>query len=1178
MKSTKTSHLKKTLSLVMAIILTFGVFASANLGSLVAFAAERKGEPVAPLVTSYWCYYSDGEIRFTGDIPAIADTDSIPWVSYVSKITTVTIDPNNVTSIGANGLKLLNVNGIYIPKTVTTIDSNAFSNSSIREIFYEGSKTEWESKFTAVVDGLKINYNHTHTSGLIKHSVDATCTQKGYEGDKYCSVCGAFYENGEDLPKTNHSWSKNYAVMEAPTCIKGGKEAKYCTICDSWDYSTIRDLAPTGLHEWAVLPDDKVEDCQAFFGKDLQDEHITMHCVNCNVSSEDPQFKDFIFKDKDGNTYGNKDTAFTELSAATQKKIVNKEAVEYNRQLNIDTAFKGDKTNWKVKHVYHYETTDPTCTEDGQVLVTCEWCKNYTDSYVLKAKGHSNVTTGEVVDYVIPAGCPTDEDPDASGERGTRCTVCGEILSSEKIPNNHTKGYWSGYWKTIVKPTCVQDGYQWLVCNYCGKYILDEEGNYVKKDLPKTPDQHGNSRWFTTLYPTCTEKGEEIQVCTVEGCPYYSNTDIGSKAVKISDRDTIDFIQKVIGDTNTEHYHYDTTVPADKRVTDVANTWALSLLAAYRAGKDLSVEADSAALKEELTEELKLAITKYGKEGLDKDGNEAFLFDIDQIVEARGLASADEFFTAESTARFEFKELCEKAIELFLEDPNHEYVIITTEQLIALFEQAWYDLGTEEMEEVVLNTPADVVKRVTDQALAKKVIPELGHDYVRVPYIQVNTEFIPVCKVDGEDGWYRIQGYDEAGEPLAEITDEDGNVITEKELIPGEAVTYVNCIEGDGNMIYQCRRCMKLDDPKLVKQGSHDLKTKHFAPTCYEDGYDHTYCTKCDYFVDTVTEIHLTHNFVETTIKESTCSKAGIKVKICSYCGLVDTATYQTLATLPHQDSNVNEIATCSEPGRVGVVCSVCGRFDGQVIDALGHDYKDTVVEPTCTELGYTVATCSRCGDTKAASNYVPAAGHQYGKAINMAATCDTGSYTYEECRICGYKKIYNEKNDALGHEMVTKSAKAATCLENGYTERIYCSRPGCSYVQKESKVLPALGHTPGAGPTCTKPQKCIRCDYIFKKALGHTPDRSKATCTEDKTCTRCLTVLEKATGHSYGEWVTTKEYTAFRNGEKARTCSKCGAVETAKIVPNIFQRIIWIFTHFLDIILALLGRANNIF
>lgn len=38
------------------------------------------------------------------------------------------------------------------------------------------------------------------------------------------------------------------------------------------------------------------------------------------------------------------------------------------------------------------------------------------------------------------------------------------------------------------------------------------------------------------------------------------------------------------------------------------------------------------------------------------------------------------------------------------------------------------------------------------------------------------------------------------------------------------------------------------------------------------------------------------------------------------------------------------------------------------------------------------------------------------------------------------------------------------------------------------------------------------------------------------------------ATGHSWGEWATTRESTSSAEGEKARTCSGCGAAETASI------------------------------
>ena len=72
--------------------------------------------------------------------------------------------------------------------------------------------------------------------------------------------------------------------------------------------------------------------------------------------------------------------------------------------------------------------------------------------------------------------------------------------------------------------------------------------------------------------------------------------------------------------------------------------------------------------------------------------------------------------------------------------------------------------------------------------------------------------------------------------------------------------------------------------------------------------------------------------------------------------------------------------------------------------------------------------------------------------------------------------------------------------------------------------------------------------------------------------------ILELKTNHDFGDWRITKEATAFRNGTKEHTCSKCGKIESTPYKLTFIQKIVWIFTHFLDIILALLGRANNVF
>ena len=48
--------------------------------------------------------------------------------------------------------------------------------------------------------------------------------------------------------------------------------------------------------------------------------------------------------------------------------------------------------------------------------------------------------------------------------------------------------------------------------------------------------------------------------------------------------------------------------------------------------------------------------------------------------------------------------------------------------------------------------------------------------------------------------------------------------------------------------------------------------------------------------------------------------------------------------------------ATCTDP-------QLCIRCGAVIENALGHDYAEEVTEPTCTEMGYTTYTCTRCGD-----------------------------------------------------------------------------------------------------------------------------------------------------------------------------------------------------------------------
>ncbi|MDO4379490.1 MAG: hypothetical protein Q4D20_01320 [Clostridia bacterium] len=186
------------------------------------------------------------------------------------------------------------------------------------------------------------------------------------------------------------------------------------------------------------------------------------------------------------------------------------------------------------------------------------------------------------------------------------------------------------------------------------------------------------------------------------------------------------------------------------------------------------------------------------------------------------------------------------------------------------------------------------------------------------------------------------------------------------------------------------------------------------------------------------------------------------------------------------------------------------------------HTYFETLVEPTCTERGYTKHTCTVCGESFSDS-FVRENGHDVIIQKEVPATCtEKGKTAGMYCGVC--KKVLNglEETEALGHQTVSdKNGAKPTCTEKGKTASEHCKR--CDFIVP-SKTLPALGHEIlkdlQKEPTCSRQGKtegehCSRCDYkIVQKtipALGHSiviDSAVKATCTKGglsagKHCTR---------------------------------------------------------------------------
>jgi predicted MPP superfamily phosphohydrolase len=112
------------------------------------------------------------------------------------------------------------------------------------------------------------------------------------------------------------------------------------------------------------------------------------------------------------------------------------------------------------------------------------------------------------------------------------------------------------------------------------------------------------------------------------------------------------------------------------------------------------------------------------------------------------------------------------------------------------------------------------------------------------------------------------------------------------------------------------------------------------------------------------------HTYVSSVTRDPTCTTAGVKTFTCSRCG--DSYT-EAIEKLEH--NYLNDI------------CITCGLRNPL---ACQHDYAATVTAPTCTEQGYTIYTCSSCGDSYVDS-YTDPTGHTYVDGICSICGC---SYT----------------------------------------------------------------------------------------------------------------------------------------------------------------------------------------
>ena len=258
--------------------------------------------------------------------------------------------------------------------------------------------------------------------------------------------------------------------------------------------------------------------------------------------------------------------------------------------------------------------------------------------------------------------------------------------------------------------------------------------------------------------------------------------------------------------------------------------------------------------------------------------------------------------------------------------------------------------------------------------------------------------------------------------------------------------------ETDGKLLELCSRCGQMEQTATPK-GEHQYKTYPVAATCTNPGYTVRECSVCgDRHIEDITSV-LPHNY-ESHVIAATCEGGGKTIHRCDGCGSSFVTDYTAPLGHSWDEGTLITNATCTGEGVMEYRCVRCGyhRIEGNeaaghipgnpatctepqlctrcgavLKNALGHDYTSEVTAPTCTEMGYTTNTCTRCGDSNK-SDYTEPTGHKPGDwIIDKEPTTDSEGSKHKECENCGetletaeIDKIYNSgTTDSRGEAIV---------------------------------------------------------------------------------------------------------------------------------------------------------------
>lgn len=298
-----------------------------------------------------------------------------------------------------------------------------------------------------------------------------------------------------------------------------------------------------------------------------------------------------------------------------------------------------------------------------------------------------------------------------------------------------------------------------------------------------------------------------------------------------------------------------------------------------------------------------------------------------------------------------------------------------------------------------------------------------GHNYTN-HIIKWNGNKATFYRTCSECGEYENDGIEQVdvGEMVYKYvnrdyigTDCDVTKVSEKKCGDATVTKYEASVTVDGKNYTSEHTVIDGEASHVVKDS--DIKVVEKA-TCTEEGKVEKTCETCGYtWTENIPKTE--HHYVTTTTKLDTCEeKSEYTVEKCSECGDVKS-TSKKLYYSAHdfQFTSHKKEPTCTEKGEDLYTCTICNGTETREVAATGHDTElVNVKEPTCTDFGYTGdEVCKKCNQVVKSGKKIEPNGHKYLATMFTKYEIQESmglkyKYSYEAehwiCKNCDYERI----------------------------------------------------------------------------------------------------------------------------------------------------------------------------